>query len=378
MSSFRSLWWLSVPVVLILGLLCLYTVLCVQRLLGFVAPKYVNVWRIAAIPAGILLLFLAVRFQTAASIGLIYWLLFCGITALVGVIVRLVCAAAGKPDPLAADSFGARLFASGIPAFVFAVLLTVYGVWNMNRFRVTEHTVTSDKLSSGYRVVFISDTHYGTIQDKKVLREAAARISAEKPDLVILGGDIVDDGTSREDMYEAFAVLGGIDTKYGVYYIHGNHDRQQYSARKKYKENELGNAIAAAGITELNDEGAVIAGDLYLFGREDGGRSAFSAETLAAKISAESGERFVLLADHQPSRFGDNAAAGADLQLSGHTHAFQIWPGGMLLKHFMLWYGTYREGSAELFVSSGFAGWGYPVRTEKHCEYVSVTLAPAK
>ncbi len=375
--SFRSLWWLSVPTALLLGLLCLGCWACLARLLSFFLPKYAAACRIAAVPLAVLLLFIAIRFQTAASIGLIYWLLFCGLAALVGLIVRLVCCLSGWTDPFTAGSLAGRLFTSGIPAILFAVALTVYGVWNMNHFRATEVAVVSEKLSSSYRVVFISDTHYGTVQDKKVLREAAERLSAEKPDLVILGGDIVDDGTSRDDMHEAFAILGAIETKYGVYYIHGNHDRQQYSSRKKYKEDELGNAIAAAGIVTLNDEGTAIGDDLYLFGREDGGWGAKNSGSPAARIAAEGAGRFVLLADHQPSRFKDNAAAGADLQLSGHTHAFQIWPAGLLLKHFMTWYGTYREGGAQMFVSSGFAGWGYPIRTEKHCEYVVVTLTPA-
>ena len=63
--------------------------------------------------------------------------------------------------------------------------------------------------------------------------------------------------------------------------------------------------------------------------------------------------------------------AAIDLELSGHTHAGQIWPIG----HFtemagQLNYGLYQRGSCKVIVSSGEAGWGYSMRTQEHCEYV--------
>ena len=68
---------------------------------------------------------------------------------------------------------------------------------------------------------------------------------------------------------------------------------------------------------------------------------------------------------------------GCDMILSGHTHAGQIWPVGLFasLFHFdELNYGEQKQGNLDAIVTSGIAGWGYPIRTEKHSEYVVVNL----
>ena len=96
-----------------------------------------------------------------------------------------------------------------------------------------------------------------------------------------------------------------------------------------------------------------------------------------ALLEGESGEGFHILADHQPNSLKDNALAGYDLMLSGHTHAGQIWPVGLLTELFgrdTRNYGYERIGGMDLIVSSGIAGWGYPFRTGKHCEYVIVRI----
>ena len=71
-----------------------------------------------------------------------------------------------------------------------------------------------------------------------------------------------------------------------------------------------------------------------------------------------------------------NDAQGVDLDVSGHTHAGQIWPVGWLSELTgVLNYGEYQSGDCKVIVSSGFTGWGYPLRTEGHCEYVIIHLS---
>lgn len=70
---------------------------------------------------------------------------------------------------------------------------------------------------------------------------------------------------------------------------------------------------------------------------------------------------FLLLLDHQPVELDKNGAAGYDLQLSGHTHAGQMWPVGPLttMLHLTEWnYGYRKQGSFQAVVTSGIAGWG--------------------
>ena len=74
----------------------------------------------------------------------------------------------------------------------------------------------------------------------------------------------------------------------------------------------------------------------------------------------------------------ENAAAGVDLLVSGHTHGGQIFPGGLLIRWMgRLNYGLYQEGGCRIIVSSGAGGWGVPLRTQARCEYVVIHLQKA-
>lgn len=85
-----------------------------------------------------------------------------------------------------------------------------------------------------------------------------------------------------------------------------------------------------------------------------------------------------MLLDHQPGKLKENEEAGFDLQISGHTHAGQIWPTGPLMELMginEINYGHRRLNTLDVIVSSGIAGWGYPVRTGGHSEYVMIHLS---
>ena len=90
---------------------------------------------------------------------------------------------------------------------------------------------------------------------------------------------------------------------------------------------------------------------------------------------------FLILADHQPVELEENRRAGYDLQISGHTHGGQIWPVGLIcdvLGFGEVNYGALKMDSMQVIVSSGIAGWGYPVRTGHHSEYVIVDIVPGE
>ncbi len=279
------------------------------------------------------------------------------------------------------------LYGSGILPLIAAAGMIIYGMWNIDRIVQTDYIVETEKgiREEGYKVALITDIHYGTIQDEELLKDAIQRINAENPDFVILGGDIVEEGTSKEKMQEVFSLLGTLEAEMGIYYVYGNHDKQLYSSNRAYSEQELSTAIERNGIQILEDEVVAFNNELLLVGRVDAslanrqGRRAMSAilseqENLeAGKIDIE--ETFILVADHQPVGAEENNKAGVDLQVSGHTHAGQFWPGVYLLNMTgELAYGEYQVGDCTVLVSSGVCGWGYPLRTSKHCEYVMIHI----
>lgn len=266
-----------------------------------------------------------------------------------------------------------------VPVLLFVIVMT-YGYYNMNHIQETEYHIGTVKAVQNYDVALLTDIHYGTIQNPNVLKEKIADINAKHPDIVILGGDIVEEGTSKEELEEVFSVLGQIENRYGIFYVYGNHDRQPYTSERTYTNEELEAAIEKNGIQILQDRYVEINDDLIIAGRDDahwsGTAERKSSQEIFEGLSQEDREKkFMIMVDHQPIQVEENDAEGVDLQLSGHTHAGQIWPVGFISEMAgILNYGIYQRGICRAVVSSGVAGWRYAIRTGEHCEYVMVHL----
>ena len=127
-------------------------------------------------------------------------------------------------------------------------------------------------------------------------------------------------------------------------------------------------------ITVLRDEWVSVADDLVIFGRED---AAGDSRKPLSDIADRPEGAFVLSVDHSPYETKDIIESGADLQLSGHTHAGQLFPLRMVydLAGYDA-YGFYRHGNTNLYVSAGVSGWCFPLRTEAGCHYEVLTLQP--
>ena len=165
------------------------------------------------------------------------------------------------------------LYKSGICAVVLTAAVISYGYYNMYHVRETEYTVETGKTiqKEGYRMAVVSDLHYGISLNGEQLQKAISRIEAENPDFVILDGDIVDERTTREEMEEAFSILGSMTSKYGIFYVYGNHDKNAYTTTPNYTAEELAETIRQSGIIILEDDRAEINGELLLIGRGDKG-----------------------------------------------------------------------------------------------------------
>ena len=269
-----------------------------------------------------------------------------------------------------------RSFAVRAAGFVCGVLFFVFGVVNMETVKPEYHTYTSGKLQTEHTVVFIADLHVGSAQPFSVTEKTINEVKSLHPDATILGGDIVDDYTTKEEMEETFRLFADFDTP--VYYIYGNHDRQghaEYAGGRKFTPEELESAMTQNGVTVLRDSYAEIAPDLLVLGRED--ISEGEGRTNIASLANPSPEKYLIVADHQPAAFNENLSVGADLQLSGHTHAGQLFPLGVLYPLIGYCSGDYTEGSAVMNVSAGACGWRMPLRTQAGCHYEVVQLKPA-
>ncbi len=269
-----------------------------------------------------------------------------------------------------------KIYYLGIIPIILTASMITYGYFNMNNVVETSYSFESNKLSNDYKMALISDTHFGTIQDKRLMEEKANYLSSLNLDLLVLDGDLVDDQTKKEDMESLFRIIGNIKTKYGIYYVYGNHDRQPYEDRRTFTNPDLENNIKLNNISILQDDHTIINNEIVLIGREDKSKKRKSMDNLLDGVDKT---KYLLVLDHQPVEIEENSNKGIDLELSGHTHARQIWPIGLAFTIMGTYnYGLYTVNNLNLIVTSGFAGWGYPIRTEKHCEYVIINLKGTK
>ncbi len=276
--------------------------------------------------------------------------------------------------------FWETAYRSGLIAVFFTALMLGYGYFNMFHIVRTEYTVFTEKniREEGYTIVLISDLHYGISLDRGQLEKVCTSIGEEAPDIVVLCGDIIDEHTTLAQMHEAFDVLGKTPSRYGVFYVYGNHDKRFRTA--KYTEEQLTDAVTQSGIQILDDSVLEINSELTLIGRADRGYGEIGRKSVAALVDGLNPASEWVVLDHQPAEYDEVEKNGGDLILSGHTHAGQLWPTGIfadLLRLDEMNYGCKKQGNLNAIVSSGIAGWGYPLRTEKHSEYVVVYLKNA-
>ena len=286
-----------------------------------------------------------------------------------------------------AEGFGfwKKLYAScALPLLITAAAL-VFGYLNLHNVVATPYTVYTEKpiRVEGYRVIFISDVHYGVSVDGEELHRICAEIEKTAPDLVILGGDIIDDETSHSAVHEVFEAFASIDSRYGTFFVFGNHDRpmrglpSEYSGQ--YTEKELLAVVEECGITVLRDSLYTVNGELTLAARED--QHASDRLSINALLSDADREDFLLTIDHQPTDYAQNGIAGTDLLLSGHTHGGQFFPLNLFMELFGIndaVYGvTEIDADTTAIVSSGFACWGYPFKTAAPAEYLVIDILPS-
>lgn len=244
----------------------------------------------------------------------------------------------------------------------------------------TENGTEMQSAPTSLKVVMFADSHIGTTFHKEEFAEYVEQMNAEKPDVVFIVGDFVDDDTTRDDMLGCTAALANLHATYGIYYVYGNHDKGYYdNAIRGYTGDDLANELEKNGVTVLTDDVVRIADRFYIVGRNDmseierGGSRADISELM--KEVPEDGYSIVL--DHQPSDYDAEAAAGADLVLSGHTHGGQLIP----ITYVGEWigandntYGYEQRDNTDFIVTSGISDWAIKFKTGCRSEYVVINI----
>ena len=225
------------------------------------------------------------------------------------------------------------------------------------RLTVRHYAVESDKLTGPVRLVLLTDLHacaYGAGQ-----RELLDAVERQHPDLVLLGGDILDDDPALPEE-NAWTVIETLGRSYPTFYVTGNHEF--WSGRVE----AIKARIADSGVTVLEGEGQTVlfrGQPLSISGVDDPAAGAEIWQAQLARAAQGAGEGFSLLLTHRPERTSAYEGRGFDLILAGHAHGGQ-WRIPLLLNGLLapnqgffpaFAGGRYELGETTLIVSRGLA-----------------------
>ena len=251
------------------------------------------------------------------------------------------------------------------------VVLLLVGNINYHNKRRVHFNIETSKLSpqqKQIRVVGISDLHLGYTIGAKELKEWVHLINKENPDIVIVGGDLIDNNAELLSNMKLDAILRTIKAPLGVYACLGNHEYisgKQESLIFHEKSN----------IKVLKDTTLMVTDNLILIGRDD--VSNYNRKSLSTIVNGIDNNHFKLLLDHQPKNLKDAEQQMIDLQFSGHTHKGQIFPFSLIAESmFENAHGMIEKGLTKIYVSSGLGIWGGKFRVGTQSEYVVFDLIP--
>lgn len=270
-------------------------------------------------------------------------------------------------------------FIAGGGICVLVILgLSLYGIFHGTKIKTTTYNITIDKKVPGMdqlKIALFADCHFGYSTGLPQAKKIVQKINQEKPDLVCIAGDIFDNEYEAirqpEKIQKAFR---SIQSTYGAYACWGNHDlNESILAGFTFQQNpsditdpRMTDFINKCNIRILEDETILIDDRFYLTGRKDPDRARktdTSRKTPAQLTKDLDRSKPIFILDHQPKEFQELAEAGADLDLCGHTHDGQMFPGNIVTRLF--WKnscGYLQKGSMHNIVTSGTGIWGPAMR----------------
>jgi predicted MPP superfamily phosphohydrolase len=252
-----------------------------------------------------------------------------------------------------------------------AVLLSCYAAWEAAHFRIERVTLATPKVSQPVRIVQISDVHVGFIIDADCVNRIVRAVEAERPDLVVSTGDLVDG--QIDSLTGPQQRLAELRPRLGKFAVTGNHEF--------YAGIEQALAFTeGSGFAVLRGTGRRVGNILNLAGVDDvTGIAAGLAPAVSEREALSDLDRglFTIMLRHRPE-VPDKAAGLFDLQLSGHTHKGQIFPFSLITRMvFPCHAGDYPlAGGGLLHVSRGTGTWGPPMRFLAPPEITVIDLAP--
>lgn len=251
--------------------------------------------------------------------------------------------------------------------FLALSAIFVYGNVHYNhKYRATQSVHTSKAIDGPKKIVLVSDLHLGFHNQCHELERWVSMINAERPDLVLVAGDVIDNSLRPVFSQNMAGAMRAIEAP--VFASLGNHE--YYAGRSGVER-----FFREADVNLLVDSVTSVAG-ITVIGRDDRTNPhRLSIQQIMQKFDVDSQSRFTILLDHQPFDLEQAQLAGIDYQFSGHTHYGQVWPVSWITD--VIYedaFGPLRKGNTHYYVSSGLGIWGAKFRIGTRSEYVVLAV----
>ncbi|MGW5333796.1 metallophosphoesterase [Streptomyces bauhiniae] len=283
-------------------------------------------------------------------------------------------AEAPQASALAATALSRRVFVSrvaGGTAAAVALGTTGWGTYGVLRGpRVKRLTVPLARLprsAHGFRIAVVSDIHLGPVLGRNFAQTVVDTINSTQPDMIAVVGDLVDG--SVKNLGPAAAPLAGLESRLGTYFVTGNHEYFSGAAQWLDQVRTLGMRPLENARTELPYFDLAGVNDLQ-------GESEGQGPDFAKALADRDPTRTCVLMAHQPVQIHEAVRYSVDLQLSGHTHGGQLWPGNLIAEAANPTVaGLDRYADTQLYVSRGAGAWGPPTRVWAPSDITVIELA---
>lgn len=255
-----------------------------------------------------------------------------------------------------------------VAVLALLTLLSLVGFAVFANPQVTKLHIESGNNNNGgeLTIVAASDIHLGNMIRRDRLTKWVSLINSQKPDVILLVGDVFDHNIRSVESQEMYRELSKLQARYGVYAVPGNHD--YYAGIEK----AVG-YLEMSGIKVLRDEAVTIDSSLVIIGRDDlTNRKRMRLDSL---MTGADHALPVIVMDHQPASLRESAGSNVLLHISGHTHNGQIFPYNRIVSGiYEVGYGYKKIDNTHVYVSSGLGLWGAPLRIGSRSEIVRITL----
>lgn len=264
-----------------------------------------------------------------------------------------------------------------LPYFIISLVVVAGSLfWGNYQFyhpTVTQMDLSIDKPSKikELKVVVASDLHVGILINKSVLSMYVDSIMAQKPDVILLVGDLIDYDIRSVKMHNMQEEFKRLKAPYGVFASTGNHDYIELP--DEYYGEKIDWLGRENGLTMLRDTAVLVDSSFYLVGREDD--KCKNRKELPRIMQGVDKSFPIIVMNHEPHRLHEEVDAGADLAVYGHTHNGQFFPVNLILKFmYELPFGYKKTDNTHQYVSSGLGLAGPQYRIGTISEIVVLNL----